>query len=195
MNDTLTYYRHNAREFVAGTVDVDMSAHHRRFLELLPQQASILDLGCGSGRDSRFFAELGHRVTAVDGAPELCRMAQKLTGFPVRCLLFEDLDYTDAFDGVWACASLLHVEKGKMQDVLGMVARSMKSGGILYVSYKYGPGHHTENGRYYSDNTVADIPVLFPESGDLQCINWWITQDERPERSSEKWINILCRKR
>ena len=85
MNDTLNYYERNAREFIAGTVNVDMSAHHRRFLEQLPSHASILDLGCGSGRDSKFFSELGHQVTAVDGSPELCRLAQQVTGFPVRC--------------------------------------------------------------------------------------------------------------
>ncbi len=194
MNDTLRYYEQNARAFVAGTVDVDMSAHHRRFLEHLPPHASILDLGCGSGRDSRIFGDLDYRVTAVDGSPELCRMAEQLTGFPVRCLLFEELDYSDAFDGVWACASLLHVEKEKMQRILGLVARSMKANGILYVSYKYGSGYHTENGRFYSDYTEADIPALFPDSGPLSCINWWITQDERPERSQEKWLNILCKK-
>ena len=195
MNDTLSYYEQNAKEFVAGTIDVDMSTHHRRFLEYLPPQASILDLGCGSGRDSKYFADLGHRVTAVDGSPELCRLAQRVTGFPVRCLMFEELDYSNAFDGVWACASLLHVEKEKMQHMLNLVAQSMKNSGIMYVSYKYGSGQHTENGRFYSDYTDADIPVLFPKSGPLSCIKWWITQDERPERSSEKWINILCQKR
>ena len=195
MNDTLAFYGRNAREFVAGTVAIDMSAHYCRFLEQLPEKASLLDLGCGSGRDSRFFADLGHSVTAVDGSPELCRMAEQITGFPVRSLLFEELDYSDAFHGVWACASLLHVEKERMQEVLGLVARSMKAGGVLYVSYKYGPGHHTENGRFYSDYTEADIPLLFPESGPLCCTGWWITRDERPERSDEKWLNMLCRKR
>ena len=194
MHDTLDYYQRHAREFIAGTVGIDMSAHYRRFLEQLPSHASILDLGCGSGRDSRFFSELGHRVTAVDGSAELCRQAEQVTGFPVRCILFEELDYSDAFDGIWACASLLHVEKDKMRQVLDLVARAMKTGGILYASYKYGSGNHTENGRFYSDYTEADIPVLFPDSGALRCMDWWITQDERPERSNEKWLNMLCKK-
>lgn len=194
MDDTLNYYRCHAREFVTGTVNVDMSAHHQRFLEQLPPRASILDLGCGSGRDSRVFADLGHKVTAVDGSPELCRMAQRVTGFPVRCLLFEELDYSEEFDGVWACASVLHVEKEKMPDVLNLVARAMKTGGILYVSYKYGTGTHRENGRFYSDYTEADLSVLFPEKGSLRCIRWWVNGDERPDRSQEKWLNILCTK-
>ena len=194
MNDTLNYYEQNAQAFVDGTVHIDMSAHYRRFLEQIPKQASILDLGCGSGRDSRFFAELGYDVTAVDGSGELCRRAEQVTGFPVRCLLFEELDYSETFDAVWACASLLHVEKMNMRHVLELVARSMKAGGILYASYKYGCGQRSESGRFYSDYTETDIPTLFPKSGALCCIDWWITQDERPEHSSERWLNLLCRK-
>ena len=194
MSKTLNYYDQNAQAFITGTVDVDMSAFYRRFLEYLPQDAAVLDLGCGSGRDSKFFADRGYRVTAIDGSAELCRRAEEVTGFPVRCLLFEELDYDREFDGVWACASLLHVEKEKMSAVLDQVAASLKDGGILYASYKYGTAQRTDKGRFFSDYTEADIPVLFPESGPLSCISWWITQDERPERSEERWLNLICKK-
>ena len=194
MNDTLNYYAQNAQEFIAGTIGIDMSHVHRRFLAHMPPEGSILDLGCGSGRDSKFFAELGYHVTAVDGSAELCTRAQQLTGFPVRCLLFEELDYVNEFDGVWACASLLHVEKEKMQRILGLVADSLKDGGTLYLSYKYGTGQRVEKGRFFSDYTEADIPLLFPESSPLSCVEWWITQDERPERSHERWLNMICKK-
>lgn len=194
MNDTLNYYAQNAREFIAGTIGVDMSNIHRRFLAHMPPEGAILDLGCGSGRDSKFFAELGYRVTAVDGSAELCSYAQQLTGFPVRCLLFEELDYVDQFDGVWACASLLHVKKENMQRILGLVADSMKDGAVLYLSYKYGTGQRVEKGRFFSDYTEADMNLLFPKSGRLSCVEWWITQDERPERSHEKWLNMICKK-
>ena len=194
MNDTLNYYAQNAQEFIAGTIGIDMSDVHRRFLEHMPPEGSILDLGCGSGRDSKFFAERGYRVTAVDGSAELCKRAEQLIGFPVRCLLFEDLDYVNEFDGVWACASLLHVEKEKMQRILGLVSNALKGGGTLYLSYKYGTGQRVDNGRFFSDYTEADIPLLFPESSPLSCVEWWITQDERPERSHERWLNMICKK-
>ena len=194
MNDTLNYYAQNAQEFIAGTIGIDMSDVHRRFLEHMPPEGSILDLGCGSGRDSKFFAERGYRVTAVDGSAELCKRAEQLIGFPVRCLLFEDLDYVNEFDGVWACASLLHVEKEKMLRILGLVSNALKDGGTLYLSYKYGTGQRLEKGRFFSDYTEADIPLLFPESSPLSCVEWWITQDERPERSHERWLNMICKK-
>ncbi len=194
MNDTLSFYQQNAQAFIAGTVDVDMSAFYQRFLELIPPGASILDLGCGSGRDSKVFSDLGYRVTAMDGSVELCKQAAQLTGFPVRCLLFEELDYDREFDGVWACASLLHVEKEKMGAILDLVAASLKPGGILYASYKYGSCQRRENGRFFNDYTEADIPALFPESGPFTCISWWINPDERPERRNEKWLSLICRK-
>ena len=193
-NETLNYYAQNAQEFIAGTVDVDMSRLYRHFLTHLPQDGSILDLGCGSGRDSKFFADLGYRVTAVDGSEELCRRAERLIGFPVRCLLFEELDYVNKFDGIWACASLLHVEKEKMPHILDLVARALKVGGTLYLSYKYGAGQRVDNGRFFSDYTETDIPLLFPEDSPLSCVQWWITQDERPERSHERWLNMICKK-
>ena len=110
MKDTITYYNKNADAFIEGTINVDMTDIQMRFLATIPKESKILDLGCGSGRDSKFFASLGYHVIPVDGSPELCEKASEYTGLPVRCLLFEDLDYNSEFDAVWACASLLHVE-------------------------------------------------------------------------------------
>lgn len=194
MNETLNFYNENAKSFIAGTVDIDMSCIHKRFLEYLPEKASILDLGCGSGRDSKVFADRGYDVTAVDGSAELCKYAEQLIGIPVRCLLFENLDYTNQFDGIWASASLLHVEKDKMQAVLRLVADAMKENGILFASYKYGTTQRVDNGRFYSDYTEADIPALFPASAKLSCIDWWITNDARPDQSTQKWLNVICKR-
>ena len=108
MKDTINYYNLNADVFIEGTINVDMTEIQSRFLSKIPEKSAILDLGCGSGRDSKLFSNLGHSVTPVDGSPELCKKAATHTGLPVRCLLFEDLDYTAEFDAVWACASLLH---------------------------------------------------------------------------------------
>lgn len=192
VNETLNFYNDNAKSFIAGTIDIDMSHIHKRFLEYLPEKASILDLGCGSGRDSKVFVNLGYDVTAVDGSAELCKHAEQLTGIPVRCLLFENLDYKNQFEGIWASASLLHVEKEKMQTVLRLVAAAMKENGVLFASYKYGSTQRVDNGRFYSDYTEADVPILFPETGELKCVTWWITQDERPERAHERWLNMIC---
>lgn len=195
MKDTINYYNQNADAFVENTISVDMSAIQKRFLSAIPKYAKILDLGCGSGRDSKFFVNLGYSVTAVDGSLELCQKAFSYIGLPVRCLLFEELDYHNEFDAIWACASLLHVEKSKMQHVLALVTTALKSDGILYVSYKYGEEQQVRNGRLFSDYTEADISTLFPSNGQLECFDWWITGDARADRSDEKWLNLLCRKK
>lgn len=194
MNETLNFYNENAKSFIAGTIDIDMSHIHKRFLEYLPEKASILDIGCGSGRDSKVFADLGYDVTAVDGSAELCKHAEQLIGIPVRCLLFENLDYTNQFDGIWASASLLHVEKDKMQAVLRLVADAIKENGILFASYKYGTTQRVDNGRFYSDYTEADIPALFPATAKLSCVDWWITNDAQPDQSAQKWLNVICKR-
>ena len=194
MNDTINYYNQNASAFIEGTINVNMGDIYRRFLDVIPGQSHILDLGCGSGRDSKFFNDIGHLVTAVDGSPELCQKATEYTGLPVRCMLFDELDFHEKFDAVWACASLLHVEKSKMLDVLKLVSNALKSGGTLYVSYKYGQNQRLQSGRLFSDYTEEDIPFLFNQENNLNCLEWWITADARPDRSNEQWLNILCKK-
>lgn len=194
MTDTIGYYNANAAAFAAGTVGVDMTDLRRRFTELLPAGSHVLDLGCGSGRDSLAFLQQGFSVTAVDGSRELCRLAAELTGLPVRCVPFAGLDYRSEFEGVWACASLLHVEKNSMAGVLRLTAEALKPGGVLYVSYKYGAEQRSVEGRLFSDYTERDLPVLFPSEGHLICREWWVTEDARPDRAGERWLNILCRK-
>lgn len=194
MKETINYYNQNADVFIEGTINVNMTEIQSRFLSNVPEKSKILDLGCGSGRDSKLFSSLGHCVTAVDGSPELCEKAAAYTSLPVRCLLFEDLDYNSEFDAVWACASLLHVEKEKMQHVLKLVSNALKGNGILYVSYKYGSEQRVHHGRLFSDYTEEDIPKLFPDDSSLSCIDYWITSDARADRSSEKWLNMICKK-
>ncbi|MGB5834807.1 MAG: class I SAM-dependent methyltransferase, partial [Thiohalocapsa sp.] len=101
------YYQQNAATFFADTSEVNMTPLYRRFLPQLPDQAHILDPGCGSGRDARAFARLGHSVTAFDASPALISLAESLLGQPVQCLRFQDITWQKQFDGIWACASLL----------------------------------------------------------------------------------------
>ncbi|MDO5406642.1 MAG: class I SAM-dependent methyltransferase [Eubacteriales bacterium] len=194
-NQTLEYYNENANEFCKSTVQCDMNSLYRPFLERLPENARILDLGCGSGRDTKEFLNKGYRVTAVDGAETICRFATEYTGQKVRCLSFEKLDYVEEFDGVWACASLLHVEKTKIEDVIKRIHIALISGGTLYVSFKYGSGEIERNGRLFNNYMEEDMKTLFSKDfgwGDLKC---FITSDVRQERTHESWINVLVNKK
>lgn len=193
-NQTIEYYNNNANEFCESTAQCDMKNLYRPFLERLPKNAGILDLGCGSGRDTKEFLNKGYRVTAADGAESICRLASEYIGQQVRCLTFENLDYVEEFDGVWACASLLHVEKTKIEDVIKRIHTALVSGGTLYASFKYGGGETERNGRLFSNYMEQDIETLFSKDLGWEDMVCFITQDVRQERTQEKWINILVNK-
>ena len=193
-NSTLQYYQQNADEFVEGTISADMHDVRARFLKLLPPHAFILDFGCGSGRDVRAFLEQGYGVDAVDGSAELCRMASEYTGISVKQMLFGELSATEQYDGIWACASILHLPKVELVDVLQKVADALKTCGVLYTSFKYGEFEGIRGGRYFTDLTEKSLTSLMAEVPSLQIVDTWITNDVRPGREEERWINILARR-
>jgi SAM-dependent methyltransferase len=192
--ETLQYYEDNAEAFISGTVNADMSDTRQRFLKLLPENALILDFGCGSGRDTKAFLEHGYRVDAVDGSAELCRQASDYTGICVRQMLFQELDISNYYDGVWACASILHLSKIEISDVLKRISNALKPGGILYTSFKYGTFEGMRNNRYFTDFTETTLSKLWIGIDFLQIIDIWTTQDVRPGREEERWINLLARR-
>ena len=107
-NNTLNYYNTNAINFVSSTISVKFKKTQDKFLSFLPVNTYILDFGCGSGRDTKYFLSAGMQVDAIDGSEELCKLASKYTGIPVRQMLFEALDVKAQYDGIWACSSILH---------------------------------------------------------------------------------------
>lgn len=193
-NKTLQYYNKTARTFVQGTIDADLSKLHRRFLKLLPIQAHILDLGCGSGRDSKAFIDAGYQVTAIDGSEGCCRLAADYIGQPVLCQTFDELDFDAAFDGVWACSSLLHVPYAELTDIFVKVTRALRPGGTLYASFKYGDFEGERNGRYFTDLTEERLAALVEPVAGLTIVETFVTGDVRDGRGGEKWLNVIGRK-
>ncbi|MEG1296828.1 MAG: class I SAM-dependent methyltransferase [Niameybacter sp.] len=193
MNQTLNYYNTNAQDFIAGTLNVDMSELRNTFTKHLPQEAHILDAGCGSGRDSLAFKEAGYMVTAIDGSEAMCQQTEALIGQPVRHMVFQEVEDVQLYDGIWACATLLHVPDDEMVDVFTRLARALKDGGILYASFKYGDFEGERNGRYFTDYTEARFAKLLEHFPELKWIEQGITIDKRPDRE-EKWLNVIVRK-
>ena len=169
-NQTLEYYRNNCREFNDSTLKVDFRETQDRFLNELSASASILDFGCGSGRDTGYFLERGFKVTATDGSPEMCLLAAENTGHEIKQLLFQELDYYQEFDGIWACASI-----------------------IIYTSFKYGSFEGMRNGRYFTDFMEDDFRKFLQDNSKMHIADYWITADVRPGRSDEKWLNLFLR--
>ena len=191
---TLDYYNENARSFTEGTVNVDFTTTQHRFLDKLAPKSHILDFGCGSGRDTRYFLEQGYDVTATDGSTELCKLAGEYTGIPVKHLLFQELDEVNRYDGIWACSSILHLPVDELQDVLRKMAIALKEHGIIYTSFKYGTFSGERNGRYFTDMTEETFSALLHQVPELTVEEQWITGDVRPGRGEEKWLNLILRK-
>ena len=193
MSETIDYYEKNARNFAESTADVDFSGMQERFLSELKDGASILDFGCGSGRDSRYFLQKGYQVEACDGSEEMVKAASQNAGIPVKKMLFSELDETDRYDGIFACASILHVPSKELPDIITRMKKAVKTGGILYISFKYGTFEGIRNGRYFTDLTEESLQAILDEVGGLEIIRTGITGDARPGRGDEKWLNVLLR--
>ena len=194
MNATIKYYNENAKQFTEGTARVDFSEIQDRFLELLPKGALILDLGCGAGRDTKYFLQQGYQAEAMDGSEELCAVAKQNTGIDVKCMYFQDLDESEKYDGVWACASLLHLRYEEIVPVLKKVESALKPDGIFYLSFKYGEFEGERNGRYFTDMTETGMEKLLESIDGFTVLDEWITSDVRPGRENEKWLNLFLRK-
>lgn len=194
-NDTLDYYNSKAQDFASGTVDVAFAEIQDMFLEYLPEGGKILDFGCGSGRDTKYFLGKGYDVDATDGSEELCKIAGEYAGVQVKQMLFEELDAAEEYDGVWACASILHVEKKQLPDILGKIAAATKKGGMVYTSFKYGDFEGVRNGRFFTYLTEESFGELVKEIPDLAVEKLWVSADVRTERGEEQWLNIVLRKR
>ena len=192
--NTLNYYNDNADNFAASTRDVAFTETQERFLRLMPPGGSILDFGCGSGRDTKFFLDKGYRVEAIDGSEELCRIASEYTGIHVRHMLFQELSAREQYDGIWACASILHLKRRELPDVLQRISDALKPRGILYTSFKYGNFEGMREGRYYSDFTEETLAALMEQVPSLLIFDQRISCDVRPGREEERWINILARR-
>lgn len=191
MDPTDHYYEQFAAEFFGSTVGVDMTPIHQRFLAQLRPGDHILDAGCGSGRDARAFAEAGFQVTAFDASAELARLATSHCGFEVAVRRLENIDEIEAFDGIWCCASLLHVPLAAMPATLDRLWRALRPGGTMYVSFKHGTGEHVHGGRRFTDADDATLRQWFGRWPDVHQLDVWRTGDQRPDRT-ECWINALA---
>ena len=194
MNHTLDYYNKNAQQFSKETISVDFTKTQDRFLNYLTDKGYILDFGCGSGRDTKYFLDKGFQVKAVDGSKELCRLAAEYTGIKVGQMLFEDLDEKEIYDGIWACSSILHLAYGELEDVFIKMARALTSHGILYTSFKYGTAEGERNGRYFTDMTEENFRKFIQNIDSVKIEEYWITGDVRQGRGEEKWLNLILRK-
>jgi SAM-dependent methyltransferase len=190
---SIGWYDANAEEFVARSFDSAMQGLQARFLAHLPAGGAVLDAGCGSGRDALAFYQAGYVVSAFDGSARLAEMAARATGLPVRHLAFAEMDWEAAFDGVWACATLLHLAPVELPDAFANIRRALKPGGAFFCSFKEGETERMANGRYFNDQTLESLRALLVSAG-FEPLELWDSDDVRPGRALERWVSAVSRR-
>jgi SAM-dependent methyltransferase len=194
LNETIAYYNTNAEQFRRDTLDVDMSALYEPFLRLVPQGGKILDAGCGSGRDSLRFKQHGYEVEAFDASSEMCRLASALIDQPVHLKTFDDVNWVSEFDGIWACASLLHVRRDSIDSVLEKLCRALRPNGAVFVSFKLRDEEWEQDGRFFNGYSEDSFRGLIEHHTAFLPQSMWVSDDARPERRDEKWLNVLLQR-
>lgn len=195
IKDTLNYYDNNIDSYKKLWLD-DFSSNYNFeipdiFLSYLNKNSKILDMGCGTGRDSKYFKELGHIVKSIDGSLEMCKIASNLLNEEVEQLNFLDINYNNEFDGVFACASLLHLSNEDLLIVLNKISNALKENGILYTCFKYGDSTRVDNGRFYNDMNEEKFINILTNVEDLKILKTWVTEQYKTDT---KFINYIIRK-
>jgi 2-polyprenyl-3-methyl-5-hydroxy-6-metoxy-1,4-benzoquinol methylase len=188
------YYEAHADEYFTATVGLDMSGVYERFLNELVPGTHIADAGCGSGRDTKTFLQRGYVVTAFDGSPEMARVASAYSGQKCGVLQFQDMQFQQEFDAIWACASLLHVPKHEMRNVLHRFFTALKPGGIIYASFIEGEGERIgADGRLYNSYTEESFRDLLGRIGTIREISCWKSDETSRPVERAPWLNFLVK--
>lgn len=195
--DNLEYYNKNAKLYFEQTKVGNLKENYEKFLSRIEKGAYILDFGCGSGRDSKFFIENGYKVKAIDGAIQMCKIASDYINQDVECMLFEDLKDKDTYNAIWACSSILHVEKEKLPDIIIKMINALKPNGIIYTSFKKGSRYEIKDGKYYNYITKEEFEEMLNKLNiNAKLIDYFETlpSTNRPGTESTVWGNYIIRR-
>lgn len=192
--DSQEYYNQYATIYFENTVNLDVSDIMEPFVAQLEEGASILDLGCGSGRDSLTFFNMGFDVTALDGSEEMCSLAGIHTDLDILHMQFEDLDFEEVFDGIWACASLIHLEKDKFGNILKKICKALHPGGVFFMSVHKGSFEGIHHQRFFSEYEEDELRDIIAQIPEFEIEKLWTTKDSRQKDDGQLWLNVLIKK-
>jgi hypothetical protein len=106
-------------------------------------------------------------------------------------MTFQEMMWRSEFDGIWACASLLHVPRMELTEILGRFVRALRPDGALYASFRHGTRERIVDGRQFTDMTEVELGPLLRSVG-LPSAEYWINVDVRPGQTSKQWLNVLA---
>jgi SAM-dependent methyltransferase len=191
--ETLQFYRSNAQSYADWAKAP--STRLRGFLALLPSGGSILELGCGAGNHSAVMLDGGFQVRATDGSPEMAEIASRRLGHPVEAMLFHELDQSEAYDGVWANACLLHVPRDELVGILGRIHRALKLSGVFYASFKIGEGDGRDNlGRYYNYPSPEWLRATYAAAGEWNSLTSDTSVIQSFDETPADMLHLVVRK-
>ena len=187
---TIGYYDSHPEEYAQTTYAADMTDYYRRFLKYVPKGGSIVDMGCGSGRDMKYFAEAGYSASGVDASEGMCRVAHEYSGCPVVCCDALAWRPETKCDAIWANGSLLHLHKDEITTFIKTKSEYLKPNGILYFSMKAGiPDGFDGNGRYFTPFSESIVDSVLAD-GKLKVRERW-TQSDSLGRVGFHWEAII----
>ena len=193
-NSTIRFYDDNAEEYFKSTVNGNMIEAYCKFLRYISSNGHILDFGCGSGRDSKYFLDHGYIVTAIDGSEKMCKLASNYAGISVKFMDFSELSEENKYDGIWACSSLIHISTCELLEVINKMILALKSHGIIYTCFKNGTGDEIINGRYYNYLTKEDFIELLKKFSELEIIEIYDSKSIINPTDTRYWNNFILRK-
>ena len=194
LNKTIEYYNTNAKEFVSRTILLDLGLFRKMFTDRLAKKSVVLDFGCGSGRDTKYFLSQGYQVDAIDGSVEQCKLASEYTGIEVKNVLFNEFSWVQKYDGIWACSSILHLPLTDLSDVVSKMVLALKKNGIIFTNFKYGTFIGERNGRHFTDMTEETFSEFIKQIEDVTTEEVLVSLDKRPGKTGERWLNLILRK-
>lgn len=192
--DSINYYDNNVEKFINDTMSASMESLIKRFVRYIPEGSHVLDLGCGSGRDSLWLLDHGYKVLALDGSIEMVNHCSKLLGERVTHSSFENFNTNLEFDGIWACASLLHVKNEDLKEIIIKYANFLKTGGAFFMSFKVGDSDNIKDGRWFTNLNENSLRVLMDQVTNLKIIEIIKTDDVRVEKRDQGWISVIAKR-
>lgn len=163
------------------------------FLKHILPKGLLLDAGCGSGRDSLYFINKGYKVIAFDASDEMVGRSSRLLGIEVKKMTFQDAYFTEKFDGIWACASLLHVNKIEIVDIIRNLSKCLKHNGFFYMSFKYGNKEYHKGERYFNCYDENSFENMIGNISELSIVKLFTTTDVRANKEGEAWLNCILK--
>jgi SAM-dependent methyltransferase len=193
-DSTIDFYDQHAAEYFDRTATADLSSLYERFVRHLKPGAAVLDVGAGSGRDMKALKARGFRLLGIDASCKLAECASEFSGAICEPIRFDQIRFRNRFDGIWACASLLHVPKRSMPDVLHKLFVSLKRNGVLFVSLRHGDGESvSSDGRFFAYCRSGELRSFIENAG-FWIDDLWTSADRLPSRESIEWINVIAHK-